>query len=98
MIQYLSIKSLHPTIVGRSFDGASVPVEWHSRTISIPFRFRHFLFCFILFCSCDIETCYFPCARKGPVNASFGAEDGVQLLHMVADGTKAPAFAKLQSY
>ena len=65
---------------------------------SIPFPFCHFPLHFIPFCSRDIETCYFPCAHKGPVNAFFGAEDGLQLLHMVADGTKAPVFAKLQSY
>ena len=70
-------------------NGILAPFQFHS--VSVPFHF-------VPFCLCDIETCYFPCAHKGPVNASFRAEDVVQLLHMVADGTKAPAFAKLQSY
>ena len=49
-------------------------------SFSIPFLF--------FFCSRDIKTCYFPCVHNGSVNASFGVENGLQLLHMVTDGSK----------
>ena len=89
-VQYPSIKSLRSTIVERSFYGASVFAEWRSRTVSVPFRLSSVPFRFhsVLLANqrdlCEVS-----------VNASFGSEDDVQLLQMVAEGSrsKTPAFA-----
>ena len=45
-LQYPSIKSLHSTIVERSFYGASIFAERRSRTVSVPFRFSSIPFLF----------------------------------------------------
>ena len=83
LIQYPSKKSLRSTIVERSFYGASVSAEQHSRTVSVPFRLSSvpFLFRFIPFCLRDSVS-------EVSVNASLGSEDDLQLLQMVSEGSR----------
>ena len=82
-VQYPSIKSLRSTIVERSFYGASVFAERRSRTVSVPFRLSSVPFRFhsVLLANqrdqCEVS-----------VNASFGSEDDLQLLQMVAEGSR----------
>ena len=71
LIQYPSMKSLHSTIVERSFYGASVFAERHSRTISVPFRLS----------SVFIPLCLRDRVSEVSVNASLGSEDDLQLLY-----------------
>ena len=82
-VQYPSIKSLRSTIVEQSFYGASVFAERRSRTVSVPFRLSSVPFRFhsVLLANqrdqCEVS-----------VNASFGSEDDLQLLQMVAEGSR----------
>ena len=82
-LQYPSIKSLRSMIVERSFYGASVFAERRSRTISVPFRLSSVPF---RFHSVLLVNQRDPCEVS--VNASFGSEDDVQLLQMVAEGSR----------
>ena len=65
-------------------NGILVPFQFYS--VSVPSFSIPFLFGFAHVTS--IKTCYFPCVHNGSVNTSFGVENGLQLLHMVADGSK----------
>ena len=82
-IQYPSIKSLRSTIVERSFYGASVFAERRSRTVSVLLRLSSVLF---RFHSVLLANQRDPCEVS--VNASFGSEDDLQLLQMVAEGSR----------
>ena len=82
-LQYPSIKSLRSTIVERSFYGASVFAERRSRTVSVPFRLSSVPF---RFHSVLLANQRDPCEVS--VNASFGSEDDLQLLQMVAEGSR----------
>ena len=82
-VQYPSIKSLCSTIVERSFYGASVFAERRSRTVSVPFRLSSVPF---RFHSVLLANQRDPCEVS--VNASFGSEDDLQLLQMVAEGSR----------
>ena len=71
-------------IIERSFYGVSVFAERRSRTVlsSVPSFFRSvFVFVFIPFCLQDRVS-------EVSVNASFGSEDDLQLLQMVAEGSR----------
>ena len=74
--QYKFTSDDHSTVRTFLLNGVLALFQFHS--VSIP----SFSFHFIPFCSHDIGSCYFPCAHKGSVKASFGAEDGLQLLHI----------------
>ena len=79
----------------KSTDNCSTVQAFLQNSILTLSQFRSVFFRFSL-CSRDIQTSCI-CMHKGSVNTSFGAEDGLQLLKMVADVTRyeAPAFAKL---
>ena len=82
-VQYPSIKSLRSTIVERSFYGASVFAERRSRTVSVPFRLSSVPFRFHSVLLANLrDQC------EVSVNASFGLEDDLQLLQMVAEGSR----------
>ena len=89
-VQYPSIKSLRSTIVERSFYGASVFAERRSRTVSVPFRLSSVPFRLssvpFRFHSILLANQRDPCEVS--VNASFGSEDDLQLLQMLAEGSR----------
>ena len=87
IVQYTSLKSLRPTIVERLFYGVSILAERHSRTVFSPCRLPSILFLF-RFHSILLVNQRDPCKREVSVNASFGAEDDLQLLQMVAEGSR----------
>ena len=74
-------------IVERSFYGASVFAEQRSRTVSVPFRLSSVPFLF-RFHSVLLTNQRDPCKHEVSVNASFRSEDDLQLLQMVAEGSR----------
>ena len=86
-VQHPSIKSLRMTIVELLFDGASFFTERRSHTVfsSVPSSFRSVFVLFSFPSACVTSRL---CKHKVSVNTSFGAEDSLQLLQMVAEGSR----------
>ena len=73
-------------LVNKSFmsDNGRMIIRWCERSCRTVFSHR---LSSIPYSSCDIETYCFLCMHNGSVNTSFGVEDGLQLLQMMAYGS-----------